>query len=315
MRKFVSVFVLLFAVVISLVAQSYQSAQTTAYIERYHKVAIREMYLYKIPASITLAQGILESGSGRSDLAIRANNHFGIKCPGDYSGKGYYKDDDKRNECFRVYKNADESFRDHSIFLTKSRYSELFELSITDYKGWAKGLKKAGYATNSKYPQLLMEIIEQNKLYEYDKHPERYLAEKDVTPDSRTLNVIAPNPAKKMPQNSPTPPALKRNKVNGIKCIQVKAGDTFYGISKQTGLTIAELKYLNEMPEDHVLQVGEYIYLEAKKKKNKEQDRHYVREGDTWYSISQLYGIRKQNLMKMNAKHRYLIAGISLKLN
>lgn len=315
MRKFVSVFVLLFAVVISLVAQSYQSAQTTAYIERYHKVAIREMYLYKIPASITLAQGILESGSGRSDLAIRANNHFGIKCPGDYSGKGYYKDDDKRNECFRVYKSADESFRDHSIFLTKSRYLELFELSITDYKGWAKGLKKAGYATNSKYPQLLMEIIEQNKLYEYDKHPERYLAEKDVTPDSRTLNVIAPNPAKKMPQNSPTPPALKRNKVNGIKCIQVKAGDTFYGISKRTGLTIAELKYLNEMPEDHVLQVGEYIYLEEKKKKNKEQDRHYVREGDTWYSISQLYGIRKQNLMKMNAKHRYLIAGISLKLN
>ena len=315
MRKFVSVFVLLFAVVISLVAQSYQSAQTTAYIERYHKVAIRGMYLYKIPASITLAQGILESGSGRSDLAIRANNHFGIKCPGDYSGKGYYKDDDKRNECFRVYKNADESFRDHSIFLTKSRYSELFELSITDYKGWAKGLKKAGYATNSKYPQLLMEIIEQNKLYEYDKHPERYLAEKDVTPDSRTLNVIAPNPAKKMPQNSPTPPALKRNKVNGIKCIQVKAGDTFYGISKQTGLTIAELKYLNEMPEDHVLQVGEYIYLEEKKKKNKEPDRHYVREGDTWSSISQLYGIRKQNLMKMNAKHRYLIAGISLKLN
>ena len=126
MRKFVSVFVLLFAVVISLVAQSYQSAQTTAYIERYHKVAIREMYLYKIPASITLAQGILESGSGRSDLAIRANNHFGIKCPGDYSGKGYYKDDDKRNECFRVYKNADGTY--------STKYSILDEnhISMTD---------------------------------------------------------------------------------------------------------------------------------------------------------------------------------------
>ena len=228
------------------------------------------MYLYKIPASITLAQGILESGSGRSDLAERANNHFGIKCPGDYSGKGYYKDDDKRNECFRVYKNAEESFRDHSIFLTKPRYAELFKLSETDYKGWAKGLKKAGYATNTKYPQLLIDIIEQNKLYEYDKNPERYLA-KDDSRRTKSLNVIAPNPAKEASKERVSPPTLKRNKVNGIKCLQVKQGDTFYGLSKKAGLTIAELKYLNDMSEDHVLQVGEYLFLEPKKKKNKEQ--------------------------------------------
>lgn len=313
MRKFVS-FILLLISLLPLGAQSYKSSQTTAYIERFHKVAIREMYLYKIPASITLAQGILESGSGKSDLAEKANNHFGIKCPGDYSGKGFYKDDDKRNECFRVYKNADESFRDHSIFLTKPRYSELFKLSETDYKGWAKGLKKAGYATNSKYPQLLIEIIEQNKLYEYDKNPERYLA-KDDSRCSKQLNVIAPNPAKQANNGGVTPPPPKRDKVNGIKCLQVKPGDTFYGLSKKAGLTIAELKYLNDMPEDHVLQVGEYLFIEPKKKKNKEHNGHYVREGDTWYSISQLYGIRKTNLMKMNSKYRYLTAGITLRLN
>ena len=150
-------------------AQSYQSAETTAYIKKYHKTAIREMYQYKIPASITLAQGILESASGKSNLAIKANNHFGIKCSGDYSGKKYYKDDDKKNDCFRCYIHADESFRDHSIFLTKPRYADLFKLKTTDYKGWAKGLKAAGYATNPKYPSLLIEIIEQNNLSEYDK--------------------------------------------------------------------------------------------------------------------------------------------------
>lgn len=314
MSKFVSFFLFLLLSVLSLGAQSYQSAQTTAYIEQFHKIAIREMYLYKIPASITLAQGILESGSGRSDLAERANNHFGIKCPGDYSGKGYYKNDDKRNECFRVYKNAEESFRDHSIFLTKPRYADLFKLSETDYKGWAKGLKKAGYATNTKYPQLLIDIIEQNKLYEYDKNPERYLA-KDESRRTKSLNVIAPNPAKVSNSERVSPPTLKRNKVNGIKCLQVKQGDTFYGLSKKAGLTIAELRHLNDMSEDHVLQVGEYLFLEPKKKKNKEHDGHYVREGDTWYSISQLYGIRKANLMKMNSKHRYLTVGITLRLN
>lgn len=313
MSRFILLLPFLIFSISTLCAQSYRSAQTTDYIERFHKTAIREMYLYKIPASITLAQGILESGSGKSDLATEANNHFGIKCPGDYSGKGFYKDDDKRNECFRVYKNADESFRDHSIFLTKPRYSALFNLSITDYKGWAKGLKKAGYATNSKYPQLLIEIIEQNCLYEYDKHPEKYLSKED-RPNTRSLNVIAPRSAESSSKEN-LPPLLKRNKVNGVKCMQVKPGDTFYRISKESGLTIAELKYLNELSEDHVLKVGEYLFLEQKKKRCKERDSHYVREGDTWHSISQMYGIRKANLMKMNSKHRYLSLGIELRLN
>ncbi|MBQ5873872.1 MAG: glucosaminidase domain-containing protein [Bacteroidales bacterium] len=138
-----------------------KSNSTQDYINTYTKIAIEQEKQYGIPACITLAQGILESGSGRSRLATEANNHFGIKCHNDWKGKKIYKDDDKKNECFRVYDNAEQSYIDHSLFLVgKKRYAELFQLKITDYKGWAKGLKQAGYATNPKYPQLLIDIIE-----------------------------------------------------------------------------------------------------------------------------------------------------------
>ena len=138
-----------------------KSNSTQDYINTYTKIAIEQEKQYGIPACITLAQGILESGSGRSRLATEANNHFGIKCHNDWKGKKIYKDDDKQNECFRVYDNAEQSYIDHSLFLVgKKRYADLFKLKITDYKGWAKGLKQAGYATNPKYPQLLIDIIE-----------------------------------------------------------------------------------------------------------------------------------------------------------
>lgn len=151
-------------------------AETLAYIEKFYKIAIREMYEYRIPASITLAQGILESGSGQSDLAQIANNHFGIKCTSDYVGDTFLKDDDKKDDCFRVYLDAESSYRDHSLFLVnRSRYSFLFTYWIRDYKAWAIGLKKAGYATNPNYPKLLIDVIEQYELYEYDRHPERYV--------------------------------------------------------------------------------------------------------------------------------------------
>ena len=151
-------------------------SETIAYIDKFYKTAIREMYEYKIPASITLAQGILESGSGRSDLAVVANNHFGIKCTSDYQGETYLKDDDKKDDCFRVYLDAASSYRDHSLFLVyRSRYAFLFNYWIKDYKAWAIGLKKAGYATNPNYPQLLIDVIEKYQLYEYDRHPEKYV--------------------------------------------------------------------------------------------------------------------------------------------
>lgn len=161
-------------------------SETYNYIDRFYKIAIREMYEYKIPASITLAQGILESSSGQSDLATVANNHFGIKCTSDYSGDTFLKDDDKKDDCFRVYLDAESSYRDHSLFLVnRSRYSFLFNYWIRDYKAWAIGLKKAGYATNPNYPQLLIDVIERYQLYEYDRNPHRYLM--DVTEDPNEL--------------------------------------------------------------------------------------------------------------------------------
>ncbi len=161
------------------------ASETHAYIDRFCKTAIREMYQYRIPASITLAQGILESGSGRSDLATIANNHFGIKCTSDYKGDTFLKDDDKKDDCFRVYMDAESSYRDHSLFLVnRSRYSFLFNYWIRDYKAWAIGLKRAGYATNPNYPQLLIDVIEKYELYEYDRHPEKYVMKKEDDPNA-----------------------------------------------------------------------------------------------------------------------------------
>lgn len=142
---------------------------TNEYIAAYKGIAIKQMKAYGIPASITLAQGILESGNGTSDLARYANNHFGIKCTNDWKGKTYHKDDDEKNACFRSYANPEASFRDHAEFLKRPRYADLYQLGRTDYQGWAKGLKKAGYATNPKYPELLVGIIEKYSLYQYDK--------------------------------------------------------------------------------------------------------------------------------------------------
>lgn len=144
-----------------------KNSVTEQYIQTYAKIAIEQERTYGIPASITLAQGVLESGSGRSMLAVKGNNHFGIKCHNDWEGERIYKDDDAKNECFRVYASPEQSYVDHSLFLVeKKRYADLFKLDVDDYKGWAKGLKKAGYATNPKYPQLLIDIIE---LYDLDK--------------------------------------------------------------------------------------------------------------------------------------------------
>ena len=146
-----------------------QQFSRNEYIVKFAPLAVKQMQIHKIPASITLAQGILESNNGNSRLAIKGNNHFGIKCHG-WEGKKIYADDDQKHECFRSYKNVIESYRDHSLFLKKyDRYSFLFDYKIKDYKSWALGLKKAGYATNSKYPELLIKIIEENQLYKYDK--------------------------------------------------------------------------------------------------------------------------------------------------
>ena len=213
---------------------------TASYISKFKTIAITEMNKYGIPASITLSQALLESGTGNSDLAKYANNHFGIKCTSDWKGKGYYKDDDQKDDCFRVYNNPEESFKDHSEFLKRKRYAALFELDKDDYEGWAKGLKAAGYATNPKYPDLLINIIEKYNLQQYDRKEGEV---EKIKREDRVLSDINNNIPKEKAKDKTTdaPPLIAGNKY------VVQQGDTLYNISKRFGLTVDELKGLNNM--------------------------------------------------------------------
>ncbi|RYF83781.1 MAG: LysM peptidoglycan-binding domain-containing protein [Chitinophagaceae bacterium] len=232
---------------------------TLSYIELYRAVAIAEMNKYGVPASITLAQGILESGSGNSSLARYANNHFGIKCTADWKGASYYRDDDQRNDCFRVYKDASESFKDHSNFLKRKRYSALFELDKNDYKNWALGLKTAGYATNPKYPELLIGIIEKYQLYKYDQSETE--GEKIQREDRvfKEINANIPQEQKKFtPVEVPATGSEKILDANGNYV--VKQGDTLYGVAKKFNLTVDELKTLNKLT-DNAIKIGQKLVV------------------------------------------------------
>tara|TARA_B110000285_G_scaffold136916_1_gene153311 strand:+ start:1634 stop:2479 length:846 start_codon:yes stop_codon:yes gene_type:complete len=203
---------------------------TLQYIKKYAPIAVFEMHKYKIPASITLAQGILESGNGRSQLASKSNNHFGIKCHTGWKGAKVYHDDDEKGECFRKYKYVENSYKDHSEFLSgRRRYANLFKLRKTDYKGWSKGLKKAGYATDKKYPKKLIKIIEDYKLYKFDKIREKDLkrVKKETLRNQRNPSITP----KKSPQ----------------EFYQVKKGDTLYSIARKFKITIDFLKEKNNL--------------------------------------------------------------------
>ena len=203
------------------------------YIENYSPIAKEEMLQYGIPASITLAQGILESGAGRGELSAKSNNHFGIKCHKGWTGGRVYHDDDKLQECFRKYKDPKYSFRDHSLFLTqRSRYNDLFKHKKDDYKSWAKGLKKAGYATDPKYPDKLIRIIETYELFVYDE------------------DVLGKKKSKK-----------KEKKSSNIKSYVVEKGDTLYSISRKFNLTVDTLKTYNDL-DSNTIDVGQVLYLE-----------------------------------------------------
>ncbi len=258
-----------------------------AYIKKYKGVAIREMKKHGIPASITLAQGILESGSGKSYLAREANNHFGIKCHEDWKGSRVYHDDDTKNECFRSYKNPDESFRDHSEFLTtRSRYAFLFDESPTDYKAWAKGLKKAGYATNKKYPQLLIDLIEKYQLHKYDLKGYNESDEMDTTAVEPEFVV------------NPFQVNLSKNLV---KYIEVKEGDTYESIAAQAEVRLHKLLEYNDLAFDSKIQPGDKVYLQPKKRRATVENEYYtVQQGETMYSISQQFGIKLRYLYKWN---------------
>jgi LysM repeat protein len=271
------------------------------YITLYKEIALEEMNMHGTPASITLAQGILESGHGNSTLAKKANNHFGIKCHKGWTGKTFHMDDDAENECFRKYKDPYESFKDHSIFLsTRSRYAFLFELEITDYKGWANGLKKAGYATNPKYPQLLIKIIDEHELHKYDLQYNRELAsryrptvEKEVSKrhrkaDMEDFKAISIGAAQR---------EIYIN--NGVKFIYAKKGDTFSKIAKDFNIYSWQLYSYNNLSKKDPLEEGQMLYLEAKKKKG-DKPYHIVQPGETLSDISQMYAVKIKKLCKYN---------------
>lgn len=258
------------------------------YIDQYKDIAIEQMQRYRIPASITLAQGLLESGAGRSELTRRSNNHFGIKCNNGWTGRRTYQDDDQRDDCFRVYDNAYDSYEDHSKFLAANqRYRSLFNLGTTDYKGWARGLKAAGYATNPVYAEKLIEIIQLYKLYNFDtaKGYDRFMAQrtKDHEVGGATLHSI--------------------KIFNKNYYIIARRGDTFKSIGQEVGISYRKIARYNERNRKDQLEEGEIIWLKKKQSKAPKDykgRRHYVREGESMYSIAQKYGIRLKKLYKMN---------------
>ncbi|WP_235375104.1 MULTISPECIES: glucosaminidase domain-containing protein [Sanguibacteroides] len=255
------------------------------YIKKYKDLAIQEMDRTGIPASIKLAQGILESGCGRSELSINANNHFGIKCH-DWSGPSFKKDDDRKNECFRKYKSPEQSWVDHSNFLTsRSRYSFLFELPKTDYKGWAKGLKKAGYATAPDYAQKLIRIIEEEKLFIYDRPGKR------VKPIPYEMNYTL---------NGGPDYQQRVVYINNRPCIKIKEGDTFEAIARYFGIPLKRLLAYNDKKETSI-RTGMHVFLKHKRNKApKGYTFHKVKKGDSMYMISQIYGIKLNRLLRYN---------------
>lgn len=253
------------------------------YIANFKDDAIKEMLLHKVPACITLAQGMLESGYGNSPLAREANNHFGIKCHKEWGGDTYIMDDDEDDECFRKYNDVYDSYSDHSLFLlSRSRYASLFELPITDYKAWCYGLKAAGYATDPKYPERLLEIIEKYKLYE--------------------LNKIEGTPKQNFPAHEEIKENMKIREVyrfNHIRFVISKPGDSFYKIASEFNLELTQLLDFNDFSKTDKLQVGQKIYIERKRRKALER-YHVVQKNETVRSISQLHGIRLSSLCKKN---------------
>lgn len=263
----------------------YVQASTTqdkyeAYIARYYKLAQEQQRLHGIPASITLAQGLLESAAGQSKLAIIARNHFGVKCH-DWDGDGVrYKGD-----CYRCYESVAESYEDHSAFLLRPRYAPLYELKITDYKGWAKGLKKYGYAEDPKYPEKLISIIERYDLQQYVKG----------TKKKKTVEITQPEVV------------LLRDVFIawGLLYVLADEGDTYEHIAADTGFDARDLAKYNDHDHKAVLQAGDIVYLEKKKSKaDKGYDKHTVKAGETFRSISQLYGVDTKRLARRN-KMRY----------
>jgi len=267
------------------------------YIRKYQLLAISEMNRSGIPASIKMAQACLESGDGNSTMARQSNNHFGVKCKGNWTGARSYFDDDEKNECFRKYKNVEDSYIDHTNFLmVNPRYNLLFRLSSTDYAGWAKGLKKAGYATDPAYDRKVIEIIENFQLWQLDR---KLTFDEMVQLDRQRMGtsfnasiLINPYSTRKITLH------------NGLRSALVREGDTFEVLAQEFGLKECDLMKFNDYPEGYHPLPGEIVYLQAKKGKAQGLYKlHVVNEGESMHYISQLYGIRLRALYRLNHLH------------
>lgn len=284
MKRYIFAVFLLFITLIPADAQSIKwNKSYSDYFSTWGEVAVQQMVQYRIPASITLAQGVLESGAGKSELARKANNHFGIKCNG-WTGRKSYHDDDERGECFRAYDNAYQSYVDHSVFLTNSpRYRRLFDLKRTDYKGWAKGLKACGYATSPTYATRLIEIIETYGLHRYDVgkgFDKQRIEQMHQSADQRQVFTF-----------------------NSNYYVRARRGDTFRRIADDVDVSYRRLAKFNERDKNDTLEEGEIIWLQKKRRKAPKEFKnhpHRVEPGESMYIISQRYGIRLKNLYKMN---------------
>lgn len=323
MNNFCTLFLLLFSVQI----YAFNNVDALEYIDKYKEIAVTEMHANGVPASIKMAQAILESNCGKSDLAISANNHFGIKCGSTWTGETFYKKDDDRDRqgrlrpsCFRVFSSAEESFRAHSQFLRdpkkEYRYGHLFTIEKTDYKSWAWGLKKSGYATNPAYANLLIRIIEQYALYAFDYYEEnniKYVDAKDVvvqakpvkthekltTPSKTTTvnNTKSTNPSDKV--------AIKSDQiyVNDRKAVLLQAHESLADIADKYDVSIEKLEGYNEffLDEKQYQSEGSFVYLEKKSRKYRgSSEYHIVKEGEDLLSIAQKYGLRLSTIERKN---------------
>jgi LysM repeat protein len=310
MQRLVYLLIALF----SFTAASAQNITIEEYVNTYKEIAIKEMIRTGVPASITLAQGIVETESGNSKLVKKSNNHFGIKCKETWTGPSVSHDDDAPGECFRKYENPEQSYVDHSDFLrTRKHYNFLFGLDPADYKAWAHGLKKAGYATNPAYPQMLIKYIEKYNLNEYSlialgrkKVDEPIYAKADqskVTENVVQQSVIAPQQASDDVKEIIKKPVVNypdgEFKINETKVVYATKGTSFLAIAKQHNVQLKWLFDFNDLKETEVLEQDQLIYLQRKRRVGANQF-HVVASGETLYDIAQAQGIRLDALKQLN---------------
>ncbi|MCQ2349747.1 MAG: glucosaminidase domain-containing protein [Paludibacteraceae bacterium] len=292
-----------------------------AYILKYAPIAASEQLANGVPASITLAQGLIESGAGTSSLATECNNHFGIKCGSNWNGKTMSKDDDRANECFRCYNSVAQSYEDHSLFLKRgSRYAFLFDYPVTKYKAWAYGLSRAGYATDPQYAEKLINIIETYDLAKYAENPEKYVVDLKQytvggTHSNRGGNRRGGN---RTDTTNPTNDAVqyKYVSINGIEAVLVVNAVKVHDLANALGLPQASIIRCNEYPDkDYLIPAGDYVFLRSKKTTAAPAyTRHIVKPGESFHSISQKYGIRLSSLYKMNNLSKDAEAKVGMEL-